>query len=85
MQLTKGDLQLKINCIEKNTEVISDLRAVKDKLEKLYTITAFEKKNMEITMNDAVRVSEVFSEEMKGMKMLLESKTVELEEANHKL
>ena len=83
--MTKGDLQLKINCIEKNTEVISDLRAVKDKLEKLYNITAFEKKNMEITMNDAVRISEVFSEEMKGMKMLLESKTVELEEANHKL
>jgi hypothetical protein len=36
-------------------------------------------------MDEAVSVSDKFKEEMEGMKMLLESKAVELEEANVKL
>lgn len=39
LKLTEDDLKLKKHCIQKNTQKIGDLKAVNDKLERLYEIT----------------------------------------------
>ena len=51
----------------------------------MYGITLSEKVKMEGVMLEAVRLKEVFEEEISGMRMLLESKGTELDEANNKL
>jgi hypothetical protein len=46
----------------KNEELIRNLQAVKDKFERMYTITFAEKNKMEGMMNEAVKMKELFEE-----------------------
>jgi chromosome segregation ATPase len=58
---------------------------VKDRFERMWGVSAGEVVRMEAERNEAVRLRQLFAEEMAGMRMLLESRGTELDEANNKL
>ena len=60
VRILQLDVSTKSNCLVKNEELIRNLQAVKDKFERMYTITFAEKDKMEGMMNEAVHKKELF-------------------------
>jgi hypothetical protein len=60
LNIAKGDLSIKINAIEKNNKLMSELQSVNARAESLLKSVTAEKRLLELQIREAVEISERF-------------------------